>query len=77
MALTSFIVPDLGQFEEDDPEGEDERQNTQRYDQSAQQLGYTTEDATVGYERAFYFDMKLSGPPLQCDEEDGTCQDMA
>ena len=39
-------------------------------------LRMTNEEATTREAMEFFFDMKLSGAPLQCSEDDGTCSDM-
>lgn len=35
------------------------------------------ETGTVKDIAEFFYDMKLAGAPLQCDETDGTCETMA
>ncbi|TXT13364.1 hypothetical protein VHUM_00731 [Vanrija humicola] len=39
-------------------------------------LGYATENGTTARVGDYFFDMALAGQPIQCDEEDGTCDDM-
>jgi beta-1,2-xylosyltransferase len=34
------------------------------------------EEGTVHDIARFFYDMKLAGSPLQCNETDGTCEDM-
>lgn len=34
------------------------------------------EEGTVRDIAQFFYDMKLAGSPLQCNETDGTCEDM-
>lgn len=43
----------------------------------AGELGLQTETAPADEAAKFFFDMHLTGEPIQCSEEDGTCDDMA
>ncbi|WRT67909.1 uncharacterized protein IL334_004883 [Kwoniella shivajii] len=79
----SFMIPDLGQtLSESGPEEQlgDERQ----YHASAQSpkkglnepLTSAEDEYATDEIIKFYYDMKLSGQPIQCSEMDGTCEDM-
>jgi beta-1,2-xylosyltransferase len=39
-------------------------------------LGFETEEVDQGEARDFFFDMKLAGEPIQCSDEDGTCDNL-
>ena len=45
-------------------------------DLDSSHLGMRTEKMSTSKMSAFYFDMKLAGGPLQCSEDDGTCEDI-
>jgi beta-1,2-xylosyltransferase len=61
-----YIVPDLGQW--DQPEGaQQSRRST---------LGYQIESRPRDVVLDHFFDLKLTGNAMQCDEEDGTCEAM-
>ena len=63
-APNSFLVPDLGQ-------------NVEWNEDDTTVLGATLEEAPANEIADFYYDMSLAGAPLQCSDEDGTCNDMS
>ena len=40
-------------------------------------LKYNEEETPVNEALDFFFDMKLAGGPIQCSEDDGTCEEMS
>lgn len=62
-AAVEYIVPDLGQ---NGVEGAPGRET----------LGYTTETKPQGAVLDHFFDIKLTGGDLQCNKEDGTCDEL-
>ena len=60
--LFSFLVPDLWHDEADST--------------SPRPPGLKTTQLPAHEAMDFFFDMKLAGVPLQCSEDDGTCNDM-
>lgn len=90
--MVQYMVPDLGQNEENEDvpdarrrrdqitfaageNSEDGNGNGGTSDGSGR-VGHLYESAPMRAATNFFIDAKLSGAPLQCDETDGTCQDM-
>jgi len=69
-----YIVPDFGQ--EETPEEAEQRQQREGERRGTPPLGYRKETLPRDVVLDHFFDMKLSGHPIQCDEADGTCDDM-
>jgi beta-1,2-xylosyltransferase len=70
LSPTSYIVPDLGQ-------GLDPNATAvQRHTPLEESLSFGKEEMLTKVANNFFFDMKLAGDPIQCSEEDGTCEDM-
>lgn len=74
LGLTSFMVPDLGDDQEREHAHANGHYGQLRHD--VPPLGYRTENGTAWGIGNYFFDMALAGQPIQCDEDDGTCDDM-
>ncbi|KAL1408186.1 hypothetical protein Q8F55_004991 [Vanrija albida] len=75
LALTSFMVPDLGEGHGDKGDAHANGHYGQLR-QDVPPLGYRTENGTTWGVGNYFFDMALAGGAIQCDEDDGTCDDM-
>jgi hypothetical protein len=77
--MVGYMVPDLGQGEEYDDDNDDEAKEGPGAGRGEERgaLGRMFESAPVKAVTNFFIDAKLSGRPIQCDEEDGTCDEMA
>jgi beta-1,2-xylosyltransferase len=67
----SFMVPDLPPS--DDTAAEEDTSPVTE----GRPVGIDMEEMDQAEASDFFFDMKLAGEPIQCDETDGTCEDMA
>ncbi|WWD18593.1 hypothetical protein CI109_103046 [Kwoniella shandongensis] len=85
----TFIVPDLGQDDEDDqeeesnaepgtgsPESHHQSHSQEAHSEGGEALHFIEEEVTTREAMTFFYDMKLAGDPIQCLDEDGTCADM-
>lgn len=76
MDAVRYTMPDLGQISSGD------RQNATNEDAERENievgpiLGVRDESVAMKVATNFFLDAKLSGGPIQCSEEDGTCQQM-
>ncbi|EIW73449.1 hypothetical protein TREMEDRAFT_42362 [Tremella mesenterica DSM 1558] len=66
----TYLVPDLGLDEHHQHHHHHREQGT------GLELGSKFETSLTNTSTDFFFDMKLAGEPIQCSEEDGTCEDM-
>ncbi|RXK37688.1 hypothetical protein M231_05021 [Tremella mesenterica] len=67
----TYLVPDLGQDEHHEHHHHHHREHG-----AGLELGSKFETSLTNTSTDFFFDMKLAGEPIQCSEEDGTCEDM-
>ncbi|WWC70900.1 uncharacterized protein I206_104852 [Kwoniella pini CBS 10737] len=84
----SYLIPDLGQPSrsssrrlEDDGQLGDNKQYHASSQSGAKRnindpLTFTQDEVATDEAMDFFYDIKLSGGPIQCDTEDGTCDDM-
>jgi hypothetical protein len=82
--LVEYMTPDVGQEAvsfEDDEDADDVQVDRERYWEDVQ--SDADRPPSVGKEKTpfaaaanFFMDVKLAGEPLQCDKEDGTCEEM-
>jgi hypothetical protein len=85
MEPISYMVPDLGQHaepykEESGEDGDESKEldwNPRSFARPTDaQLHFEKEEVMTKIATNFFFDIKLAGDPIQCSEEDGTCDDM-
>lgn len=76
----SFLIPDLGQTDHSGQDAyytpDDEALVRADARETSGPLGSKNEHAKTRDAMDFFFDMKLSGTPLQCSDDDGTCLEM-
>ncbi|KAK8858698.1 hypothetical protein IAR55_002927 [Kwoniella newhampshirensis] len=79
----TFIVPDLGQEDEEyvTEEGDNSSSSALHHlqdplSENGEALHFIEEVVSTHEAMSFYYDMKLAGEPIQCLEEDGTCEAM-
>jgi beta-1,2-xylosyltransferase len=76
---TSFIAPDI-HSSHSHSHSHTQQQGTQEgqvpLKSPDQRLTYKRENMTMREMTEFFFDISLSGEPIQCSEDDGTCADM-
>lgn len=82
--LVEYITPDLGQevitFDEQEEDGDAMQVDRERYWEELESVeqppGVMKEKTSFADAANFFLDVKLAGEPLQCDKDDGTCDEM-